>query len=68
MEQSTRSVVGISGRKDGEDVNWIGSDFRTYLHDPKAVESCLKAQGLAKYFEACTFLWLTQVFAYAERG
>jgi 2-polyprenyl-3-methyl-5-hydroxy-6-metoxy-1,4-benzoquinol methylase len=49
-------------------LTWIGSDFRTYLHDPKAVESCLKAQGLAKYFEACTFLWLTQVFAYAERG
>ncbi len=49
-------------------LTWISSDFRTYLHDPKAVESCLEALGLAKRFEACTFLWLVQVFVYAERA
>lgn len=40
----------------------VGSDFRVYLHDSHAVASWLAEAGFRKADEACTWLWLTQVF------
>ncbi|GAB6066938.1 hypothetical protein JCM13664_02560 [Methylothermus subterraneus] len=46
---------------------WMRSDFRTYLHDPAAVEELFYAWGWKKDFEARTWLWLTQVFVREPR-
>ncbi|BCX89585.1 hypothetical protein MIN45_P1958 [Methylomarinovum tepidoasis] len=41
---------------------WLGSDFRTYLHDPAVVERLFLEREWEKRFEAKTVSWLTQVF------
>lgn len=41
---------------------WVGSGFRTYLHDPQAVEAWLSQAGLTKAYEAKTLVWRTEVF------
>jgi len=40
----------------------IRSDFRTYVHEPARVESCIVGDGLEKCYEGRTAGWLTQVF------
>ncbi|MFN3920314.1 MAG: class I SAM-dependent methyltransferase [Methylohalobius sp.] len=40
-----------------------GSEFRTYLHDPQAVEAWLSQAGLAKVYSAKTLVWQTKVFS-----
>ncbi len=47
---------------------WLGSDFRTYLHDPLQVERRLRALGWEKAVEDKTLLWLTQIFVQVKSG
>ncbi|TAM48454.1 MAG: methyltransferase domain-containing protein [Gammaproteobacteria bacterium] len=40
----------------------VRSGFRTYVHDPRRIESWIAAAGFKKRYENRTFLWLTQVY------
>jgi magnesium-protoporphyrin O-methyltransferase len=50
---------------------WIGRlllslircGFRSFVHDPAAVDRWLKQAGFERVFEDCTFIWLTRVYA-----
>ena len=41
----------------------IRCGFRSYLHDPTAIERWLAHEGLVNVFEESTFAWLTRVHA-----
>ncbi len=42
---------------------WLGrSTYRTYVHDPRRIETWITAAGLKKRYENRTFIWLTQVY------
>ncbi|MFL6712687.1 MAG: class I SAM-dependent methyltransferase [Sulfurifustis sp.] len=41
----------------------IGSNFQSYVHDPKQIEAWVTAAGLTKHYENHTFIWLTRVYA-----
>lgn len=44
-------------------VLWLfRSPFRSYVHDPKLIETWVTAQGFEKHYENQTAVWLTQVF------
>lgn len=43
-------------------LTWVGSEFRTFLHDPSAVAGWLAEAGLEQAVEAQTPVWLTQIF------
>ena len=40
----------------------IRSDFRSFVHDPAAIEGWISAAGLEKRFEDRTAAWLSQVY------
>ena len=41
----------------------VRSDFRSYVHDPKAIEAQVTAAGFSKRYENHTLVWLTSVYA-----
>lgn len=41
----------------------LRSGYRTYVHDPRRIETLIVAAGLKRRYENRTFLWLTQVYA-----
>ena len=51
-------------------VFWVGRivlrlircGFRSYVHDPTAIEGWLKHAGFVQTFQECTFVWLTRVY------
>jgi len=40
----------------------IRSDFRTYAHDPAAIENWIQAQGFERRFQDKTFIWLSEIY------
>jgi magnesium-protoporphyrin O-methyltransferase len=69
----TRRVYGLTYPRDRWFIRWsvrlmgwlfwlIGSDFRTYVHDPDQVECWIVNAGFEKRFERRTPIWLTQVY------
>ncbi len=40
----------------------IGSDFRTYLHDPAHIQRYLSVLGWKKIYESNTLTWLNQIY------
>lgn len=43
----------------------LGSRFRSYVHDPKLVESWVRAAGFEKRYANRTFIWMTEVYVRA---
>jgi len=41
----------------------IRCGFRSYAHDPAAVDRWLRHEGLVRVFEESTFFWLTRVYS-----
>jgi magnesium-protoporphyrin O-methyltransferase len=41
----------------------IRCGFRSYVHDPQAIDGWLTQAGFERVFEDCTFVWLTRVYA-----
>lgn len=58
----SRWFVRWAGRL-GSALMWLlRSDFRAYVHDPLEIEHWIGEAGFRKRYEACTALWLTQVY------
>jgi magnesium-protoporphyrin O-methyltransferase len=51
------------GEKLGRLLMWmLRSDFRSYVHDPKKIETWISEAGFAKRYENHTAVWLTQIY------
>lgn len=57
-----RWYVRLAVRLGGWGLRLLGSDFRPYVHSPQTIEGWIAAAGLRKRYEACTPVWLSQVF------
>ncbi len=55
----TRLGVNVMNRV----LAWRGSEFRTFVHDPKKIENWITRHGFHKCYQNHTLTWLTQVFA-----
>lgn len=43
----------------------IGSQFRSYVHDPARIEAAVRAKGFRRAYENQTAIWLTRVYTRA---
>ncbi len=69
----TKRVYALTYPRDRWFVRWgtrtlgfllwlMRSDFRSYVHDPQAIERCINAEHFEKCFQDQTAAWLTQVY------